>query len=221
MRSMARASRWAEEARKNNTLIWWNVWVMLAMPAVWLGWAMIWFIATILSFVWRTGSEKDPEERPPLTTEIVLVPRVLITAAFVVGIVYFALIVKTLKSYGTSGYGPQHKWRILARMNLDSDARARTGLGISGGAGDGSYFSPGSSPRSVGFELDNLVDARRGRRATRGTPTSHIRTGQRTGSVIAGTVNSPTPVESSKGVNMEREEKPSMGLGITGIDNQK
>jgi hypothetical protein len=58
MRSMYRASRWAEvtlpcdnsvchfltnatflkEARKANTVIWWNVWVLLAMPAIWIAW---------------------------------------------------------------------------------------------------------------------------------------------------------------------------------------
>ena len=58
MRSMYRASRWAEvtlpcdnsvhhflttttflkEARKANTVIWWNVWVLLAMPAIWITW---------------------------------------------------------------------------------------------------------------------------------------------------------------------------------------
>lgn len=41
MRSMFRASRWAEQAQKNRTLIWWNVWVMLAMPAVWMSWYVV------------------------------------------------------------------------------------------------------------------------------------------------------------------------------------
>ncbi|KAF8917974.1 hypothetical protein CPB85DRAFT_1284294 [Mucidula mucida] len=81
MRTMYRASRWAEEARKNDTVIWWNVWVMLAMPSVWMSWSMILFIVSILSFVWRTGSVDDPDERAPL--------------------VYFFLIVRTLKSYGS------------------------------------------------------------------------------------------------------------------------
>jgi len=37
---MYKATRWAEEARQTTTFIWWNVWVLLAMPAVWLAWAM-------------------------------------------------------------------------------------------------------------------------------------------------------------------------------------
>jgi hypothetical protein len=27
-----------QEAKKSRTLIFWNVWVLLAMPAVWLSW---------------------------------------------------------------------------------------------------------------------------------------------------------------------------------------
>ena len=27
-----------QEAKKSKTVIWWNVWVLLAMPAIWLTW---------------------------------------------------------------------------------------------------------------------------------------------------------------------------------------
>ncbi|KAI5823385.1 hypothetical protein K523DRAFT_255273 [Schizophyllum commune Tattone D] len=101
MRSMYRASRWAEEARRTKTAILWNVWVLLAMPAVWLSWSMVMFITTILSFVWRTGAVNDPEERDPLPIHIALVPRVIITAVFGLGMVYFILIVNSLRSYGS------------------------------------------------------------------------------------------------------------------------
>ena len=58
MRNMFHASRWAEvsicfffatrqhmfifvqEAQKMKTSIWWNVWVLLAMPAVWMAWSV-------------------------------------------------------------------------------------------------------------------------------------------------------------------------------------
>ncbi|KAL1718526.1 hypothetical protein EV715DRAFT_200979 [Schizophyllum commune] len=101
MRSMYRASRWAEEARRTKTAILWNVWVLLAMPAVWLSWSMVMFITTILSFVWRTGAVNDPEERDPLPIHIALVPRIIITAVFGLGMVYFILIVNSLRSYGS------------------------------------------------------------------------------------------------------------------------
>ncbi|KAF7433643.1 hypothetical protein PC9H_005604 [Pleurotus ostreatus] len=101
MRSMYRASRWAEEARKTYTVIWWNAWILLAMPAVWLAWSLISFIVCILSFVWRTGSTLDPHERDPMTPRQILGPRIAITAILVLGLIYFVLIINTLKSYGT------------------------------------------------------------------------------------------------------------------------
>lgn len=103
MRTMYRASRWAEEARKTNTVIWWNVWVMLAMPAVWLSWSMVYFVVSILSFVWRTGSALDPAEYQGLSPTGVLGPRIAITCVFLIGMIYLVLIVNTLRSYGTHG----------------------------------------------------------------------------------------------------------------------
>ncbi|KAF5374277.1 hypothetical protein D9758_004578 [Tetrapyrgos nigripes] len=101
MRSMYRASRWAEEAQKTKTLLWWNVWILLAMPAVWMSWSMIFFITAIISYVWRTGSITDPPERDGLPPRAALGPRIAVTGLFVIGMVYFVLIVKTLRSYGS------------------------------------------------------------------------------------------------------------------------
>lgn len=100
MRSMYKATRWAEEARKTTTFIWWNVWVLLAMPAVWLAWSMFFFIAAILSFVWRSGSSSDSANPAPLSPTAILGPRIAITSLFVVGLIDFMLIVKTLHNYG-------------------------------------------------------------------------------------------------------------------------
>ncbi|KDR71033.1 hypothetical protein GALMADRAFT_801755 [Galerina marginata CBS 339.88] len=101
MRSMFHASRWAEEAQKTKTLIWWNVWVFLATPAVWMAWAMLLFISSILSFVWRTGSVLDPESRPPLGARAVLGPRIVITSVLALGLIYLFLIIRTFKKYGS------------------------------------------------------------------------------------------------------------------------
>ncbi|KAF5391240.1 hypothetical protein D9757_003010 [Collybiopsis confluens] len=115
MRSMYRASIWAEEAQKTKTLVWWNVWVLLGMPAVFMAWSMILFIVSILSFVWRTGTESDPDERPPLSDKQALGPRIAITLLFLLGMVYFVLIVVTLKSYSVSS-----RWRGREMINVVS-----------------------------------------------------------------------------------------------------
>ncbi|TFK66134.1 hypothetical protein BDN72DRAFT_772446, partial [Pluteus cervinus] len=105
MRSMIRASRWAEEAAKNKTSIWWNVWVFLAMPVVWIAWSMIFFVFSLLSYIWRTGSSSDPPQRNPLSPSGALVARIMITLVFGLGMVYFVLIVVTLRRYGQSTQG--------------------------------------------------------------------------------------------------------------------
>lgn len=106
-----------QEARKTTTFIWWNVWVLLAMPAVWLAWfvlsvpitlshspvldrSMCFFIAAILSFVWRSDSSTDNTSPAPLSPTAVLGPRIAITALFIVGLIDFVLIVNTLHNYG-------------------------------------------------------------------------------------------------------------------------
>ncbi|KAG6910183.1 hypothetical protein DXG01_012632 [Tephrocybe rancida] len=123
MRSMFRAAKWAEEARKTDTLIWWNVWVLLSMPAVWMSWAMVLFIASILSFVWRTGSVNDPNDRPPLSPQGALSTRLAVTGVFALGMIYFILIVKTLRSYGT--HANSKAWRRRGAVGVDQAPQLR------------------------------------------------------------------------------------------------
>ncbi|KIJ58850.1 hypothetical protein HYDPIDRAFT_101875, partial [Hydnomerulius pinastri MD-312] len=100
MRSMYKATRWAEEAGRTTTFILWNIWVLLAMPAIWLAWSMIFFITAILSFVWRSGSTTDPASPAPLGPSAELGPRIAVSSLFLLGLIYFGAIVKTLHNYG-------------------------------------------------------------------------------------------------------------------------
>lgn len=52
------------------------------------------------SFVWRTGSVLDPNERQLLGPHAVLGPRIAITVVLLLGLLYFALIIATLRRYG-------------------------------------------------------------------------------------------------------------------------
>lgn len=121
MRSMIRAARWANDAREGTPGIFWNVWVMLSMPAVWLAWSMIFFIEAILAFVWRTGSVNDPEQRTGLSEPGANALRVLITALLVLGLVYLALIITTLRSYGRSLPGWVDLWDDGAHAHNQED----------------------------------------------------------------------------------------------------
>lgn len=153
MRTMYKAARWAEEARRTNTSLWWNVWVLLAMPVVWLAWSMILFIVAILSYVWRTDASNDPNPRPPVSPLAALGPRIAITVIFAVGLVYLALIVRTLKSYGGS----------QARPVRGRDPLWRIGSGESGLTGGG-----------VVVEGAPDEEDRRGRQRERGSPRGGI-----------------------------------------------
>jgi hypothetical protein len=127
MRSMYRASRWAEvrrhpipfptpthlheqEAQKTETAIFWNVWVLLALPGVWLAWSVLAFIVAIMSFVWRTGA--SGETHAALSAHVELGPRIVITCQFVLGLVYFVLVIRTFRNYGEVG----RKARVVQRL---------------------------------------------------------------------------------------------------------
>ncbi|KAF5353994.1 hypothetical protein D9756_006877 [Leucocoprinus leucothites] len=107
MKKPHKAAEWAWEARKMRTVIWWNVWVMLAMPAIWLSWSIVSYIVCIMSFLWRTGSTLDGSILP-LTPELAFWPRLVISLMLALGVVYFVLITMTLRHYGST---MDRKWR--------------------------------------------------------------------------------------------------------------
>nr|GAT50483.1 tartrate transporter [Mycena chlorophos] len=166
MRSMARAARFAEEARKTYTAIWWNVWTLLAMPAVWLAWAVVWFVGAVLAFVWGTASldgeeDGDAAESGGGTGKLALVERVVITTVLGVGLVYFALIVVSLARYtGAPSKRPPKEdasaspGRVPVPVGRDAQSAAELGLGMGLRSG-----SPDLAPVVDGTE--------RGRRAAK------------------------------------------------------
>ncbi|KAJ7095490.1 hypothetical protein C8R43DRAFT_907910, partial [Mycena crocata] len=99
MRKMHKASSFANEAQKGTTSIWWNVWVLLAMPAIWLSWSIITFLVCIMSFIWLSGSSADPIDFI-ISPHAALGPRIGLTVVFSLGILYFILIVREFHRYG-------------------------------------------------------------------------------------------------------------------------
>ncbi|KAF9564916.1 hypothetical protein CPC08DRAFT_630547, partial [Agrocybe pediades] len=99
MRKTYKAAEWALEAKKTKTSILWNVWVMLAMPAIWLTWSIILYIACIMSFIWRT-SPQDSNPSNPLSSTILLIIRTVISSILGIGFIYGVLILRTFRRYG-------------------------------------------------------------------------------------------------------------------------
>lgn len=86
---------------------------------------MVFFIVSILSFVWRTGSVLDPSEPAPLGVHAIYGPRIVITLLFVIGMVYFVMIVKTLKSYGIQGIPDPRPFSPRVQPDIGEEQRGR------------------------------------------------------------------------------------------------
>lgn len=98
MRKPYKAAEWALEAKKTGTSVLWNVWVLLAMPAVWLSWSLILYICCIMSFLWRTTTfESEPYL---LSMGQLLAIRILISSLLLIGMIYGSLIIATFARYG-------------------------------------------------------------------------------------------------------------------------
>ena len=117
---------------------------------------MLFFLAAILSFVWRTGSESDPEERPPLPDRAALGPRIAITAVFALGMIYLVMIIRTLKRYG----GGPHAQSMLGMLQI-----GRAGMAPTGGV---ETFGPGLMPGLSRFKTpESDKEVPRGRKRQR------------------------------------------------------
>jgi hypothetical protein len=88
-----------QDATRTKTFIFWNVWVMLAMPLVWLSWSLLLFLLCIMSFVWRASpSASEPRSPPPDC--VLLAIRTLLSLILAVGFSYGVLIISTFRRYG-------------------------------------------------------------------------------------------------------------------------
>ncbi|KAK7696464.1 hypothetical protein QCA50_001121 [Cerrena zonata] len=191
MRSMYKASRWAEEAQRTKTVIWWNVWVLLATPAIWLAWSMIAFWVAIMSYVWRAGAEGDPVDglRPPLTPHVAIAIRVLASVLLGLGLLYFMLIMRTFGAYSTR------------------EAGRRAGLGIKSGG-----FSA-FGDMAAGREARNATEQER-ETPFRGRPRADDRLRTTTGDI------KESPVPLGLGLSFEPSSGPRLGaLREMGGDN--
>ncbi|KIJ91592.1 hypothetical protein K443DRAFT_685883, partial [Laccaria amethystina LaAM-08-1] len=82
--------------------------------------SMLLFLASILSFVWRTGLGNDPFSRAPLSATAVLGPRVAITGVLGLGLAYLVMIVKTLIRYDREWGGMKTDEEMRIGINLDA-----------------------------------------------------------------------------------------------------
>ncbi|KAL1730286.1 hypothetical protein EV714DRAFT_284315 [Schizophyllum commune] len=99
MKRMHKAAAWADEAQKRRDSILWNVWVLLAMPTVWLIWSIILFISSIMSYVWRTSHVAGDDDSTD-GDHSGRAARIVISCMLGLGIIYLCLVINTFARYG-------------------------------------------------------------------------------------------------------------------------
>jgi len=87
----------SKAAAQTSTPLYWNMWLFLALPAVWLAWSLIFFSTGLLSFIWTSGDRRVPA-LAQLTDETMefmpmsfkdftpLWPRIILTAVLTFGL---------------------------------------------------------------------------------------------------------------------------------------
>ncbi|VDB83296.1 unnamed protein product [Peniophora sp. CBMAI 1063] len=100
---LRRAAGWAEAARNSKINSLWNVWVLLAMPIVWLMWSLISFMVAILSFVWIANAGSGAQ-----SARVALGTRIAITCVVGLGGICFLATLNTLRHYGAE---MDQKWK--------------------------------------------------------------------------------------------------------------
>ena len=132
---------------------------------------MILFLSAILSFVWRNGSVSDPSDRPPLSDRAVLGPRIAITCVLLLGLGYMAMIITTLKKYGS----PPGSTRTSANLGGMGNRNTMQGGRIPTHGNTTQGQGTATSEKKVRARDIDAAMERRGRQREKSTSTTRIR----------------------------------------------
>ncbi|KAF7317635.1 hypothetical protein MKEN_00851000 [Mycena kentingensis (nom. inval.)] len=102
LRKMHKASSFARAVTNEDTVgLWWNVFIMLAMPSTWLAWSIIAFIGSIMSFVWLSATfTPDALAATNLSRPASVAISSSLSFVLLLGITYFVFIVREFRRYG-------------------------------------------------------------------------------------------------------------------------
>ena len=105
----------SQAAAQTSTPPYWNLWLFLALPTVWLAWSLIFFSAGLLSFVWTSGDRRVPELTPftddDTTMDFIpmsfsdftpLWPRIILTVVLAFGFGVGFLVMQAFKDVGAN-----------------------------------------------------------------------------------------------------------------------
>ncbi|TFK72066.1 hypothetical protein BDN72DRAFT_378122 [Pluteus cervinus] len=103
MRRVTESTKWIEETIQHKTVLW-NVWVLIAMPAIWLVWSIVFFLLNVMLYTWQTGTELTP-----MTKNGSIIVRTVVTFTFVLQMFYLALVIITLFRWSKP---PRRSWKM-------------------------------------------------------------------------------------------------------------
>ena len=168
--------------------------------------AMVLFLASILSFVWRTGAVSDPSDPPPLSNQAALGPRILITSVLFLGLGYMAMIILTLKNYGSYGLPTRASANMggMGTRNIIQGGGIPTHGNTTGGPG-GATGEKNIRARDIDAAME-----RRGRQRERSASIPHIR--RKEENVEQRQLGGPSVADSSR--KGGRNSKGMHGLGF-------
>ena len=108
----------SKAAAQPSTSLYWNMWLFLAFPTVWSGWSLMFFSASLLSFVWTSGDRRVPELTPftdenqtkgfmPMSFRdfTPLWPRIILTVVFAFGFGVGLLVMRAFEDASANKRG--------------------------------------------------------------------------------------------------------------------
>ncbi|KAG2013144.1 GTP cyclohydrolase II [Coprinopsis cinerea AmutBmut pab1-1] len=97
MRKTYKAVAWAQELKRDHVGLLWNVWILLALPVVWLAWSLIFYVKCIVVYMWRGDLENPPK---PFSAQATLAIRCTISCTLGIAVVYGGIVTKTFIGFG-------------------------------------------------------------------------------------------------------------------------
>ncbi|KAF9445739.1 hypothetical protein P691DRAFT_805229 [Macrolepiota fuliginosa MF-IS2] len=97
MRKPSIIIEWVFEAQNPQSIVW-SVWVMLALPVIWLAWSIVAFIVCIMTFMWRSGAVPPDVFVAPPSTQLAF--QIFVSCVLGIGVIYGILTIMTFRRYG-------------------------------------------------------------------------------------------------------------------------
>ncbi|KAG6808016.1 hypothetical protein H0H92_005671 [Tricholoma furcatifolium] len=110
MHPVHKAFAWAKDSKNEGYHIIWNTWILLSMPMTWLSWSLIFYVAGIMSYIWRTPWVIPG---PTMSSSFELISKLSPSLVLVLGILHFVVIARALHEYGSP---MDKKWRATVQQ---------------------------------------------------------------------------------------------------------